>query len=184
MDPTQDKTLEEMLAKLTDTITISSPSLDNYTEANGWSDPYYGAVPPLTVRNIDGNINGTTYSNISLTGSPTYTISPGINANINPVWTTGTTGPYTINSPYAPTQSGKVVIQGDNADLVIGDKSMKDWMERVEERLNLLTPNAKLEAEWEELKSLGEQYRRLEQHIQDKQATWDRLKAMPPPVVE
>ena len=81
-------------------------------------------------------------------------------------------------------QSGKVVIQGDNADLVIGEKSMKDWMERVEERLNILTPNTKLEEEWEELKSLGEQYRKLEQHIKDKQATWDRLKAMPPPVAE
>jgi hypothetical protein len=41
-----------------------------------------------------------------------------------------------------------------------------------------------LEEEWEELKSLGEQYRQLEQHIKDKQATWDRLKAMPPPVAE
>jgi len=81
-------------------------------------------------------------------------------------------------------QSGKVHITGENADLVIGEKSMRDWMERVEERLNILTPNTKLEAEWEELKSLGEQYRQLEQHLKDKQATWDRLKAMPPPVTE
>ena len=179
MDPTEEKTLEEILAKLTDTVTISSPSLENYTEAHGWSDPQYGAIPPLTVSNIDGNINGTTYSNISLTGSPfTFSNTAGH------VWTTGTTSPYTVNSPYTMNQSGKVVIQGDNADLVIGEKSMKDWMERVEERLNILTPNTKLEEEWEELKSLGEQYRKLEQHIKDKQATWDRLKAMPPPVAE
>jgi hypothetical protein len=57
-------------------------------------------------------------------------------------------------------------------------------MERVEERLNILHPNEKLETEWEELRALGEQYRQLEQHIKDKQATWDRLKAMPPPVTE
>ena len=190
MDDTKENTLEEMLAKLTDTITLSSPSLENYTEANGWSDPHYGAVPPLTVSNIDGNINGTSYSNISLTGGG-YTIGTGINTSGH-VWTTTGTGtsPYTIN-PYTImgagqniSPGGKVVIQGENADLVIGDKSMKTWMERVEERLNLLTPNAKLEEEWEELKSLGEQYRQLEQHIKDKQATWDRLKAMPPPVTE
>jgi len=185
MDVTQETTLEEMLAKLSDTITISSPSLDGYTDANGWSDPQYGAVPPLTVSNIDGNINGTTYSNISLTGSP-YTFGPDASRlGSNTVWTTTGTGssPYTIN-PYTMNQSGKVHITGENADLVIGEKSMRDWMERVEERLNILTPNTKLEAEWEELKSLGEQYRQLEQHLKDKQATWDRLKAMPPPVTE
>ena len=55
---------------------------------------------------------------------------------------------------------------------------------KIEQRLNILHPNEKLEAEWDELRELGDQYRRLEQHIQEKQATWDRLKAMPPPVVE
>lgn len=191
MDLTQEETLKEWLSTLNnDTVTISSPSAAQYAEVNGWSDPHYGAVPPLTVSNIDGNINGTTYSNISLTGGG-YTIGPGINT-AGHVWTTTGTGtsPYTTN-PYTImgagqniSPGGKVVIQGDNADLVIGDKSMREWMERIEERLNLLTPNTDLESEWEELKSLGEQYRQLEQHIKDKQATWDRLKAMPPPVTE
>jgi len=170
MDLTQEKTLKEMLATLNDTVTISS----------SWSDPQYGAVPPLTVSNLDANINGTTYSNISLTGGP-YTIGTGSNT-YNNVWTTGSTSPYSINA--SPYQSGKVHITGENADLVIGEKSMRDWMERVEERLNILTPNTKLETEWEELRELGDQYRKLEQHIKNKQATWDRLKAMPPPVVE
>jgi hypothetical protein len=184
MDATKENTLEEMLATLDDTVTISStiagPNSYGYYEASGRVDPYYGAVPPLTVNNIDGNINGTTYNNISLTGSP-YTISGGASNTYGHVWTTGTTSPYSFSSPV---QSGKVHIQGENADLVIGEKSMRDWMERVEERLNILTPNTKLETEWEELKSLGEQYRKLEQHIKDKQATWDRLKAMPAPDIE
>jgi len=186
MDLTQEETLTEWLSKLNnDTVTISSPSAAQYAEVNGWSDPHYGAVPPLTVSNIDGNINGTTYSNISLTGSP-YTFGPDASRlGSNTVWTTNGTGssPYTIN-PYTMNQSGKVHITGENADLVIGEKSMRDWMERVEERLNILHPNEKLETEWEELRALGEQYRQLEQHIKDKQATWDRLKAMPPPVTE
>jgi hypothetical protein len=186
MDLTQEKTLEdEILDKLdsefNDTVTISLSGY--YKDPNGWSDPQYGAVPPLTVSNIDGNINGMSYSDISI-GQGGYTIGAGSNT-YGHVWTTTGTGtaPYTIN-PYTMNQSGKVHITGENADLVIGEKSMRDWMERVEERLNILTPNTKLEAEWEELKALGEQYRRLEQHIKDKQATWDRLKAMPPPVTE
>lgn len=185
MDLTQEKTLEdEILDKLdsefNDTVTISLSGY--YKDSNGWSDSQYRAVPPLTVNNIDGNINGMSHS----IGQGGYTVGTptGINT-AGHVWTTTGTGshPYTIN-PYTINQSGKVHITGENADLVIGEKSMRDWMERVEKRLNILTPNAKLEAEWEELQSLGEQYRRLEQHIKDKQATWDRLKAMPPPVTE
>jgi hypothetical protein len=180
MDVTQETTLEEMLAKLSDTITISSSSLDGYTNANGWSDPYYGAVPPLTVSNIDGNINGTSHNTISLTGSPfTFSNTAGH------VWTTTGTGshPYTIN-PYTINQSAKIQLNGKGADIEVNGESLMTMLHRIEERLNILTPNTKLEEEWEELKALGEQYRRLEQHIKNKQATWDRLKAMPPPVAE
>ena len=180
MDPTQEKTLEEMLAKLSDQITISSPSLGGYTEANGWSDPYYGAVPPLTVRNIDGNINGTTYSNVSLNGGGGYTIGAGINT-AGHVWTTGTTGPYTFNPV---SHSATIQLDGDDADIKVNGWSLMDAIQKIEERLNILHPNTKLEAEWEELRELGKRYRELEQHIRDKQATWDRLKAMPPPVAE
>ena len=178
MDPTKEKTLEEMLAKLNDTVTISSPSFADYTDY-GQSDPYYGAVPPLTVSNIDGNINGTTCSNISLNGGG-YTIGTGINT-AGHAWTTGTTSPFTITSPY---QSAKIQLNGKDADIEVNGESLMTMLHRIEERLNILVTNDKLEEEWEELRTLGKQYRELEQHIKDKQATWDRLKAMPPPVVE
>lgn len=182
MDTTQEEELIRALSK----IKLASDPLDS--NSFGSLDPNYGAVPPLatdqisklTVSRLDSNINGTTYTNISAIGGPSYTIGTGINT-AGHVWTTTGTG----TSPYWGAGSGgKVVIQGENADLVIGDKSMRDWMKQIEERLNLLTPNTKLEEEWEELRALGEQYRKLEQHIKDKQATWDRLKAMPPPVVD
>jgi hypothetical protein len=44
--------------------------------------------------------------------------------------------------------------------------------------------NPELETEWTELRELGDRYRKLEQQILDKQATWDRLKAMPPPEID
>jgi len=182
MDPTQEESLEQIIDSLRTSLK-SIPEVDCYKQANGWSDPYYGAVPPLTVSNIDGNINGTTYNNISLNGT---VLQAGTTSNA--IWTTGTGG-YTISNPYTSNpmkvdSGGQLSLQGEKADIDINGKSLKTWMERVEERLNILQPNDKLEEEWEELKALGEQYRRLEQHIRDKQAIWDRLKAMPPPMTE
>jgi hypothetical protein len=193
MDTTKEESLEQLIESLR-TSFKSIPEVDFYKQTSGWSDPQYGAVPPLTaaqisqlpkmtVSSLDANINGTTHSNISLNGS---VLQAGTTSNA--IWTTGTGG-YTINNPYTVNpmkvdSGGQLSLQGAKADIDINGKSLKTWMERVEERLNILTPNDKLEEEWEELKSLGEQYRRLEQHIRDKQATWDRLKAMPPPVAE
>jgi hypothetical protein len=79
---------------------------------------------------------------------------------------------------------GKVHIQGENADLVIGDKSMKDWMEKVEERLNILTPNPEMEKEWDDLRKLGERYRKLEKKCKEKSDMWNKLKAMPKPEIK
>jgi len=100
-------------------------------------------------------------------------------------------GPFTIsggagvNSPWATyTSSPKIKLDGKGADIEVNGKSLMDMIERIEQRLNILTPNTELEAEWAELRALGEQYRKLEQHIQEKQATWDRLKAMPPPEIK
>ena len=134
--------------------------------------PTYGAVPNVTVGS---GITGTA-------------ISP------NSVWTSTGTGPsgmwtnttgtgYTIGNPIAPqiSQAGKVHIQGENADLVIGDKSMRAWMEKVEERLNILTPNPEMEKEWDDLRKLGERYRKLEKKCKEKSDVWNKLKAMPKP---
>ena len=61
-------------------------------------------------------------------------------------------------------------------DVTIGDWSLKKAMDKIEQRLAILKPNPKLEAEWAELKELGDRYRELEQHIEAKMKTWDILK--------
>jgi hypothetical protein len=48
-------------------------------------------------------------------------------------------------------------------------------MNIVEQRLAILTPNPDLEKEWNELKQLGDQYRALEKHINEKMTTWNIL---------
>jgi flagellar motility protein MotE (MotC chaperone) len=77
-------------------------------------------------------------------------------------------------------QGGGIDIQGENADIKMNGKSMKAWMEAVEERLNILTPNPELEKDWDELRRLGERYRRLEKKFQEKARMWEELKRVQP----
>ena len=105
-----------------------------------------------------------------------------------------TTSPYTIssgagvtgiNSPWATyNPAPKIRLDGEGADIEVNGWSLVDAIKKIEERLNILHPNTELETEWAELRALGEQYRKLEQHIRNKQATWDRLKSMPPPQID
>ena len=122
-----------------------------------------------------------TYSNVSIT-SP-YTISSGINLPNAVYTTTGTTSsPWATYSP--TTDRSKLTLEGADADIEINGVSLWKTMQEIANRLNIMQTNPELETEWAELRELGEQYRKLEQHILDKQATFDRLKAMPAPDVD
>ena len=92
-------------------------------------------------------------------------------------YTTNTTG---SNPAMVVGQSGSIDIQGQNADIKINGKSMKTWMEQVEERLNILTPNPELEKDWDELQELGERYRALERKCKEKAQMWAALKKVQP----
>jgi hypothetical protein len=162
-----------MAEELADSMTVSASSGTyslgpNVTIGSGYSDPYYSAVP-----NVAGGI-GQTYANTAITnnGAATGSLSPY-------TVSTGITQPWFSN-----TISPKIKLDGEGADIEVNGWSLIDAIQKIEERLNILHPNEKLEAEWEELRALGEQYRKLEQHIKDKQATWDKLKAMPPPQID
>jgi len=121
---------------------------------------------------------GHNYPNVSITSPSVYT-------------TSGTIGPFTIGtagtntSPwYSQTASSKITLEGKDADIEINGISLLTTMQEIQSRLNLLQPNTALEAEWDELFELGRKYRALEQQIKEKQATWDKLKAMPTPEIE
>ena len=76
-------------------------------------------------------------------------------------------------------QAGQIDIKGEKADIRINGKSMNKWMEQVEQRLNILTPNPELEKEWDDLRRLGERYRKLEKKCQEKARMWEALKKLP-----
>ena len=120
--------------------------------------------------------------------SPSYTYSiaghttAGFNGTTGVISGTGAMGTTTVwtattpHTPYVMNQNGKIDIKGEDADINMNGKSLRTWMEAVEQRLAILQPNVELEAEWAELKELGDRYRELEQEIKDKMTTWDILK--------
>lgn len=64
----------------------------------------------------------------------------------------------------------------EGSDLTVGNVSLREFMDSVSERLAMLRPNPQLEAEWEELRALGEQYRQLEAELKEKAQAWNILK--------
>ena len=163
--------LEEYIKQLNtrvEDLSINGPKLNqlglapiepvSYTYSSGTSDPYYGAVP---------NVN----------------VGSGIKVS-SPVWTTNTTAGQFSFTGQNTQPSNTVHIKGEDADLLINNKSLKNWMEKVEERLNILTPNPEMEAEWDQLRKLGERYRKLEKKCKEKSDMWNKLKAMPKPEIK
>ena len=114
-----------------------------------------------------------TLSNLSLSTS-----------SISVPWatTTGTAGMTWANLTEPP--SGRITLQGPDADIEVNGESLMKMLHRIEERLNLLAPNQELEAEWDQLRELGNQYRALEQKLTEQGKMWDALKKMPPPEIK
>lgn len=136
----------------------------------------------MTINTIDDIFQNISVNGVSATTvTPSYTINtPTTGTNVtwaNPnTWITGDS--FTIASPHTSMNpSGKLQLKGKDADIEINGESLVAMLKRIEERINLLTVNAELEAEWDELRELGNQYRALEQRIKDKMETWSKLNA-------
>ena len=74
------------------------------------------------------------------------------------------------------TAPNKVVAETIEADnIMVGDISLKESLEKIQERLAILTPNLELEDRWVQLKSLREQYTKLEKELLEKEQIWKTL---------
>ena len=80
-----------------------------------------------------------------------------------------------INVKYGNFPSGSLTLDGEDADIVINGKSLSSAIANIESRLAILHCNPELEAEFQELQQLGEQYRKLEKQLVEKQEVWKRL---------
>ena len=159
-------------------LKIDSAGLFNYLKDNNNT---------VTLAKDTITLSGSKYSNTVIGGGyavpPSVTVSAGTGLSASP-WSS-TSYPWLGNGVATDgTTAGKIILNGDKADVEINGISLSESIRKIEERLNILVTNPKLEAEWEELRVLGNQYRDLEKHIKEKQATWDRLTAMPPPKID
>ena len=87
--------------------------------------------------------------------------------------TTPITAPLTVNA------SGKIDLQGESADITINGTSLQATLAALQERLNWMQPNTELEAEWDQLRELGDRYRELEQQCREKSQMWAKLRTLP-----
>jgi len=144
------------------------------TDTITWGDSNYVADPFGTYRGpttFGPNVSGVNTVLVPANGGTGYT------------YTTNTTGAWISGSNNATVniaQSGTLELQGENPDIKINGKSMVTWMEAVEERLNILTPNPELEKDWDDLRRLGQRYRALEKKCKEKAQMWAALKKVQP----
>jgi hypothetical protein len=124
---------------------------------------------PATVYSLgDSEMTFSLNSSISGNGSSITGISI-------PWTTTGTDTSITVNPNWQNGNSTKLRLDGPGADIEINGESLVDMIKAIEKRLNVLKPNEKLESEWEELKTLGDAYRKLEAEIEAKMKTWNAI---------
>jgi len=147
-------------------------------------------IPTLTIADLEYINSSMTTDTITWTTAAdcitTGTTQPNYSASIvgSNGYTYNTTSPWISTSLTDNTmtvgQSGTIQVRGEDADIKINDKSMVAWMEKVEERLNILTPNPELEKEWDDLRRLGQRYRALERKCKEKSQMWAALKKIQP----
>ena len=151
----------------------------DYTESSTYSGLFGDSGPQGYIGDSDTITLSASDLNVSLSSPYTVTgsMTSGIGAGISGI--TGSTAPWFTQNP-----SARISLSGEDADIEVNGWSLVSAVKRIEERLGLFQPNPELESEWSDLRELGEQYRKLEQYIRDKQATFDRLKAMPAPEID
>jgi len=111
-------------------------------------------IPNVAISTGGTSGQGAIYPNIAWGAHPTATSS----IDWNPVQLANT-----IN------------LDGPNADIKINGESLMATLRGIQDRLNILRPNQELEAEWDQLRELGEQYRKLEQELEEKSLVWAAL---------
>jgi hypothetical protein len=149
-----------------DTIIISGSSditLDVSDYGAAQSVYTIDTADTITLGNIDWDNMNTTFS--IGTGSQNYT------------WSDSN---YSTNYGYGGPPGVEITTDGvnikDDGDLKIGDRSMKEFMDKVEDQLAILRPAPELEEKWDKLKELRRQYEECKQDILEKEKIMKILK--------
>jgi hypothetical protein len=132
--------------------------------------PGYGAAQGVYTIDTSDTI---TLGNLDW-GSMNTTLTTGGNTL---TWSDNT---YTTNYGIGPSNPSVILHEDVNikesGDLKIGDRSMKEFMDKVEDQLAILRPAPELEEKWDKLKELRRQYEECKQDILEKEKIMKILK--------
>ena len=133
----------------------------------GYFDNHSDYAAAQATYNIDTITLPSNFSMDSITTANTLTWSqPYDNYTISNTW----------NNDSRININNDGVTMKDDCDLKIGDRSLKDFMNRVEDQLAILRPAPELEEKWDQLKDLRRQYETLKQDILEKEKIMKILK--------
>lgn len=124
----------------------------------GRLDPYYGAIPPASVITSTGIYDTTVPITVWSGGTGS--------AGTNLTWQ---------DSILPAKPSAKITLTGEDADIEINGESLTDMIRGIQERLNILCPDPDMEAEWEELRAIREQYEAKLSECREKSRAWKAL---------
>jgi hypothetical protein len=120
--------------------------------------------------------------NASGTSIPVYSTNTTSNT-ITLGTTTSNTSPWVTlgdsSTPSSLSVKGDAKFEHDVeilGDLKIKNKSLKESLENIEERLAILRPNEELESRWEDLRRLRKEYMAIEAELLEKEKMWAILK--------
>lgn len=152
--------------------------------------PMHNLAFPL---NINGTTGPSTAATYTLPAATTYTVTYGGGATggggVNwtaaapasaPAYTDAGNANITYNeatalNPHSISVKGEAEIQGTlsiGKDIIMKGKSLESRLAEIETRLAILHSNPELEAKWEGLRKLGEEYRVMEKDVVEKEKIW------------
>lgn len=122
-----------------------------------------------------------TYTN-PITGTPSNGYALMSSGTAGLTWSLPNTSPWATSGSTIsvdPNLKGSTLqVNGDadfKGDITIKGKSLSELIDNIEQRLAILHPNEKLEAKWEKLKKLGDEYREMEKEILHSEEMWKIL---------
>ena len=111
----------------------------------------------------------TNYGNVTVQANPWQNLSSA-------------SGQYlVVNNSVSPNWTSSVKIQGkvqldEDADILFGDASLMETLREIRIQIGMLTPDPRLEEEFEELRACAQEYERLRTKFLEQKRVWDALK--------
>jgi hypothetical protein len=105
---------------------------------------------------------------MAINPNPSVIIGGSGVTNPSPVYVSNGTG-STWASTNATTATGKLKVEGKEADIFINGQSLSDWMSAVEQRLSILRPKTELLEKYSALQEAYEHYKTLERLLYEQE---------------